>query len=94
MPYIAGELVRVSAAFETGGAATDPTTVILRYKNPTGTITAWTFGVDSQVVKDSVGNFRADINTNAGGTYYFRWEGTGASQGAGQDSFVVTASNI
>ena len=94
MPYIAGDLVRVSVSFETGGIATDPTTVVLRYKNPAGTPTTWTFGVDSQVVKNSVGNYRADINANVGGTWYFRWEGTGAAQGVAQDSFVVTATNI
>ena len=94
MAYIVGDLVRVYVNFVASGLPTDPTTVILKYKSPGGTVTTWTFGVDTQVVKDSVGNYRADINANAGGTWYFRWEGTGVSQGAGQDSFVITASNL
>lgn len=94
MEYIAGGLVRVSVTFVASGLPADPTTVVLKYKNPAGTVTTWTYGVDNQVVKDGVGNYRADINASAGGTWYFRWEGTGASQGAAQDSFVVTASNL
>ena len=94
MPYIADELVRVFVTFEVNSVLIDPTTIVFKYKNPAGTITAWTYGVDGQVVKDGVGTYRADINVNAGGTWYFRWTGTGAAQGAAQDSFVVTAANI
>ena len=94
MPYLAGDLIRVSVTFETDGLPVDPTTVLLKYKNPAGTITTWTFGVNNQVVKDKVGAYRADIDANAGGTWNFRWEGTGASQGVGQDNFVVITPNI
>lgn len=94
MPYLAGDLVRVSATFETSGIPTDPTTVVFKYKSPSGAITTWTFGVNSQVVKDGLGIYRADIDVNAGGTWYFRWEGTGAVQGAIQDSFTALATNI
>lgn len=94
MPYLQGDLIRVSVTFEAAGLAADPTTVVLKHKSPSGTITTWTHGVNNQVVKDAVGAYRGDINVNEGGTWHFRWEGTGASQGAAQDSFGVTASNI
>ena len=94
MPYIVGDRIRVSATFEAAGLRTDPTTVVFKFKGPAGTITTWTFGVDGQLVKDAVGVYRGDIDVTAGGTWSFRWEGTGAAQGAAQDSFTVTAANL
>lgn len=92
--YIQGSLIRVSAVFLVNSAPTDPTTIVLKFKNPTGTITTWTFGTDNQVVKESLGTYRADINANVGGTWLFRWEGTGAAQAADQGTFDVTAATI
>ncbi len=94
MPYLAGDLVRVSMTVETSGIPTDPTTVVFKHKSPSGAVTTWTFGVNSQVVKDGVGIYRADIDVNAGGTWNFRWECSGAAQGAIQDSFTALAANI
>ena len=92
--FTEGDLVRVSVLFLVDDSPLDPNVVTLRYKNPAGTITVWVYLTDAQVVRDSVGLFRADINANAGGVWSFRWEGTGPAQGAGQDTFTVTATNI
>ena len=94
MPYTVGDLVRVSTEFKVSGAATDPTTVTLKWRGPTGTVTAWVYLTDSQVVKTSVGNFRADIDATLAGTYQFRWIGTGAAQGSSQSSFTVEAAML
>ena len=94
MAYIAGDLVRVSAVFTVAGAATDPTIVRCKHKTPGGTTVTWVYLTDNQVVRDSVGVFRADIDANAAGTWNFRWEGTGVAQGAAQGSFEVTAATV
>ena len=94
MAFIQGDLIRVRATFNIGGILTDPTTVTLKYKAPTGTITTWVYLTDNQLVRESVGSFYADISVTAGGTWNYRWEGTGAAQGANQSSFEVTATTI
>ena len=92
--YTQGDVVRVSVVFAaSNGVFADPTTIVVRYKTPTGTTTAWTYGVNSEVVKDAVGKYRADISVTAGGIWNFRWEGTGVLQGAAQGTFEVTATN-
>lgn len=94
MPYIQGDLIRLSADFFTGGALTDPTTVKVIWKTPAGVSTTWTYPTNFELVKDAVGQFHADISVTAGGSWYFRWEGTGTAQGANQASFTVTTTNI
>lgn len=92
--YVVGDLIRVSVAFMVDDKPTDPAIVRLKWKNPAGVITTWTYLTDSQVVKDSVGQYRANLDVTTNGTWSFRWEGTGTAQAAGQDSFVVAATNI
>ena len=86
-----GDIVRVSTTpgFKNiAGTLTDPTTVRLKWRR-FDTVTTWTYGVDSQVVRDSAGLYRADIPVTDAGTHYFRWEGTGAVIAAEESSFFV-----
>jgi hypothetical protein len=64
--YTDGNLVRVSGSFlNAAGAAADPTTVILRYRRPLDTvIISFTFP-SAPIVKDSTGNYHADLDTTA-----------------------------
>jgi len=94
MPYFEGDLIRVSVKFLVNNVATDPTTVTLKWQAPGNIITTWVFITDFQVIKDSVGNYHADLNINIHGTWQFRWIGTGIAQGTGQSSFEVLAANI
>lgn len=87
--YHYGTLVRVSVTFQVGGTDTDPTTVTFRHRKPDGTVTAWVYGTDSQVVKDAVGKYHADLALNQEGVWTYRWEGTGAAEVAGEDALRV-----
>lgn len=90
--YDKGDLVRVTAAFtNAAGTATDPTTVVCKVRSPSG-ITTYTYGTDAELVKDSTGNYHLDINITADGQWWYRWEGTGAVQQAGEGSFTVARS--
>jgi hypothetical protein len=91
--YLKGTVVRVSGSFtnRNTGAAADPGTVRFLWRSGAGT-TTYTYGVDSQLVKDSTGNYHVDIDTTSLTTsVVFRWEGTGSNQAAVEDSFQVTA---
>lgn len=90
-----GEIVRVSTTpgfKDAAGVLADPTTVTLKWRVAGGATTTWTrpaAGPDTQIVKDSVGVYHADIPTTEPGTHYFRWEGTGAVVAAEESTFSV-----
>ena len=89
-----GDVQRVSVAFtNAAGAAADPTTVILYVKKAGETsYTTYTYGVGIVVVKDSTGNYHADLVLDEGvGTWLFEWEGTGAVIATAGGQFRVTA---
>ncbi len=95
--YTEGSAVRLTATFTdptNGNAAIDPTGIVLTLGQG-GLLapapTAYTYGVGTVVVRDSVGNYHADIDTTgfAAGTWWANWTGTGAVQAAAQESFGV-----
>lgn len=90
--YDVGDLIRVSAAFTSGGDAIDPTTVTAKVKAPTGTITTLVYGVDGGLVKDSAGNYHTDISAAEVGTYAYRFQSTGTGQAAAEGAFRVRES--
>lgn len=90
--YDVGDLIRVSAAFTSAGAAIDPTAVTAKVKAPTGTTTTLVYGVDAGLIKDSVGNYHIDVSATEMGTYVYRFAATGTAQSASESSFRVRAS--
>jgi hypothetical protein len=93
--YYAGTGVRVSAAFtDINGAAVDPTTVTLKYQSP-GVATTWTYGGAGSIVKDSIGNYHAILDTTAlPGVWAYEWQGTGAVLAVSGVNFNVLADLI
>lgn len=75
--YDIGDLRRLSVAFkDINGAAADPTTVTFRMRKPDGTVTTYVFGTDSELVKDSVGNYHVDWTFALAGRHVWRFEGS------------------
>lgn len=91
--YDIGDSVRTTATFKVGGVLTDPTTITLKYKNPAGTTVTKTYAL-SDVVKDSTGVYHFDFTTDTAGTWFYRWEGTGAAKGAAEVQIQVRASEF
>ena len=90
--YDVGDLVRVSLPFTDAiGAAADPTTVRGRFRDPSGAVTTYLFGTDSELVKDSTGNYHFELSPTASGEWRYRGEGTGAVQAAAEARFIVRA---
>jgi len=88
--YDVGQEVRSTVVFAIAGVATDPTTIIFRYRDPSGNVTSSTFGVPgSIVVNDAVGNYHADWILDEEGRWYYRWEGTGAVDAAAEHNLEV-----
>lgn len=88
-----GDLQRIEATNITNaaGAVTDPTTLTLKVKYPDGTSDTYTFGVDVIIVKDSVGNYHADVPIDQAGRWAYSWTGTGAATFAEGGRFRVYA---
>jgi len=88
--YKLGGLVRVSGAFTTSaGVAQDPTVVKCSVRSPLGVVTTYTYGTDTEIMKDSTGNYHMDVSAPAIGTYYYRWFSTGTGQAADEGWFEV-----
>jgi hypothetical protein len=79
--------VKFTAVFsDSTGTLGDPTTVTFRIKSPTtGVETLYTYGIDSQLVRSSVGSYSVLYVPNAAGTWLVRWRGTGGVNAASLD---------
>jgi len=87
--YDVGDKVRMSAAFTSSGAATDPTGLTFKIKVPAGTVTTYVYGTDAELVKDSTGNYHVDFTVAASGRHVYRFAGTGVVTAAGESNFEV-----
>lgn len=88
--YASGSQIRLSAAFTVSGVATDPTTVSLTVKDPTGTETIYTYAA-AQIVKDSTGNYHYDLTASTTGAYYYGFSASGTVVAASQGHFTVVS---
>lgn len=94
--YDIGDEPTLSITFLTPDTTTgiDPTTVVCRVKAPDGTVTSKTYGSDVEVVRDATGVYHLLVLITQSGTYRYRWEGTGAAQGAEEGRFDVRRSGV
>lgn len=83
-----GDLVRVSGPFTVGGVATDPTTVSLAVKDPSGNVATYTYAA-GEIIRDSQGNYHKDVSADEAGIWSWYWAGTGAVETAGEGYFEV-----
>jgi uncharacterized protein YfaS (alpha-2-macroglobulin family) len=88
--YDKGDVVVVSAAFtDKLNAPVDPTTVTFKVRAPDGSVMTYVFGTDSELVKDSVGNYHVDVSVNLDGYWFYRYESTGTGQAAEEGQFQI-----
>lgn len=95
--YKIGQSVRSSAEFRAvsaGKPLTDPTTIKFKLRDPGGTETVKTHGVDGEVVKDAVGKYHCDFTVTKKGEYWGRWTGEGALVTADEDLVEVEPSQF
>lgn len=70
----------------------DPTVTTLKVRDPSGATTSYTTATLSSA--DGMGMFSQDVSTTGAGTYYYRWQGTGAAETAGEGQFNVRPSQF
>lgn len=87
--YFKNQKVRCSAAFTVNSVATDPTAVTFKVRTPALVTTTYTYGVGVVIVKDSTGNYHADVTANEAGEWLVGWTGTGTCEAVDEDSFMA-----
>lgn len=86
-----GDDVKLTLLVTVSGAATDPSTLTLKLRDPSGNEQTIQYP-DSRITKDATGSYTAVIAATTAGTWYYRWEGTGDAKGAEQGTFQVRRS--
>jgi hypothetical protein len=96
MSYYVGDLVRISATWtNAAGSVTDPTAVLAKYRDPAGTVTTYTYGTDTELVKDSTGIYHVDIDADSAGKWLYRFYSTGPGQASSSiGEFIVFVSEF
>lgn len=87
-----GDLVRVSALFaDSGGTELDPAVVQFQcIAEAIQLVTTLIYGTDAELVRDSIGRYHVDIDSNeSSGTWTWRFYSSGSGQGAVEDQFYV-----
>lgn len=92
--FFEGATARVTATFEDQNhALADPTTVTAEFNNPAGTKTTYVYGVDAQLVRESIGVYHYDIDLSSPRVWHYRIEGTGTVKAVSQGQLTVIAAN-
>ncbi len=82
--YPANTTIRLSVVFkDSNGTATDPTTVTATVLDPTEAST------NPTVVKDSVGDYHADLTPSVAGEWDYTFAGTGSLVASASASFFI-----
>lgn len=90
-----GDVVRCRGTFtDIGNTAIDPTSVYFKIKDPSGTITTYTYGSSVELIKDSTGVYYIDIRATSAGRWQYRYYSTGTGEAAEERDFFVKATNF
>lgn len=93
--YDVGQLVRCYGAFkDANGDNLDPTNVYFKFQDPSANETAYTYGTDAALVKDTTGDYHVDIDVDETGTWYYRFYSTGTGQAAAETNFIAKATEF
>ena len=89
--YTYGERIRGTFTItDFAGDPIDPTTIKFFLLRADSLVAEeLTYGVDADLVKDSVGVYHVDIDTDAEGAWKYRWTGTGNVATAKEGMFYV-----
>lgn len=85
--YTAQTTIRLSVVIKliASGVATDPTTTVLKVREPDGNLVDMT----GSVVRDAEGNFHGDFTPTKLGLHMYEWLGTGSVSVVGRGQFLV-----
>lgn len=72
--YDLGDVATISAEFKNGaGAFTDPASLSVEVRKPTGTLVTYTYPTSPEVIKDAVGKYHVDVACDTAGQWRSEW---------------------
>jgi hypothetical protein len=81
--YEKGQVVRATGTFkDSTGSLVDPSVVKFRTRTPAGVVTEYTYGVNADLARDSLGVYHFDIALTTAGLWKYRWISTGVGAAA------------
>src|SRR5579872_6677913 len=89
MAIYVGDIETPDASFTLNGVATDPSVLTFQFIKPDGTTTTYTYGVDAQLVRDSVGNYHVQLAVDLAGNWSYEWVATGTVVATLPGAFVA-----
>jgi hypothetical protein len=82
-----GDLVRLGNTFTNfAGVGTNPTTVTLTVRDPSGNDST------PSATSDGSGVYHYDLTLDEAGTWYYKWQGTGTIVAVSEGTIIVQAS--
>lgn len=88
--FVKGEVIRLHALItDDQEQPIDPAVLVLRMRYDNGPETLLTYGADPEITRHTQGRFVADIPLAQGGVFHYRWETSGAADGAAEGSVSV-----
>lgn len=92
--YLVGQSGRLWGTFtDVAGTLVDPAAVFFNWQQPDGTKSEYEFGVDPEIVNDSVGVYHVDLAFNAAGVWKTAFR-DGSGTGYDQLRLVVAAADL
>ena len=71
-----GDALQLKATFTVSGTKTDPTTITLEVKDPSGNTDTYTYA-DATITKDGTGVYSKTVTFDEAGWWTYEWTGTG-----------------
>ena len=90
--YDPGQKIRLSVRFKLAGALADPSTVVLKVKDPTGGVATYTY--PASVSRDDTGRFHADLVPTISGRWIYKFIGSGSVEATTEETFRVREHSI
>ena len=93
--YLVGEVARIDLDVTTpDGEAVDPGGLTLKLKPPQAAVVTHTYGAGTDIVRDALGKFHADIQLTAAGIWAWRWDLAAPNAGAIEGTLIVQPSRF
>lgn len=80
-----GDQIKISGNVKTASTDVDPSVVKAWTRTPSGTVTTYTYGTDSEVAKVDTGDYTLTFDVDTAGTWWCGFYSTGTGKAASDD---------
>lgn len=91
-----GDQIKITGTVEivATGQDTDPSVVKGWTRNPSGTVTTYTYGTDGEVTKSATGIYVLTFDVDTAGRWYAGFYSTGTGKAASDDVQIIVKSSL